>query len=55
MVMDRAGDLYGNTGAGGLYGYGTAFELTPPAIRPGFLLFTKRMKCRVPHSFAVFE
>jgi uncharacterized repeat protein (TIGR03803 family) len=35
VVMDRAGDLYGNTAAGGLYGYGTAFELTPPAIRPG--------------------
>jgi uncharacterized repeat protein (TIGR03803 family) len=34
VVMDRAGDLYGNTGAGGLYGYGTAFELTPPAARP---------------------
>jgi uncharacterized repeat protein (TIGR03803 family) len=34
VVMDRAGDLYGNTTAGGLYGYGTAFELTPPAIRP---------------------
>ena len=35
VVMDRAGDLYGNTAAGGLYGYGAAFELTPPAIRPG--------------------
>jgi uncharacterized repeat protein (TIGR03803 family) len=34
VVMDRAGDLYGNTEGGGLYGYGTAFELTPPAIRP---------------------
>jgi uncharacterized repeat protein (TIGR03803 family) len=35
LVMDRARDLYGITGAGGLYGYGTAYELTPPAIRPG--------------------
>jgi uncharacterized repeat protein (TIGR03803 family) len=35
VVMDRAGDLYGNTAAGGLYSYGTAFELTPPATRPG--------------------
>ncbi len=35
VVMDRAGDLYGNTQAGGRYGYGTAYELTPPAIRSG--------------------
>ena len=34
VVMDRGGDLYGNTQAGGLYSYGTAYELTPPAIRP---------------------
>jgi hypothetical protein len=34
VVLDRVGDLYGNTGAGGVYGYGTAFELTPPAFRP---------------------
>ncbi len=35
VVMDKVGDLYGNTQAGGRYGYGTAYELTPPAIRPG--------------------
>ena len=34
VVMDRAGDLYGTTEEGGLYYYGAAFELTPPAIRP---------------------
>jgi len=35
VVMDRAGDLYGTTESGGLYHEGTAYELTPPAIRPG--------------------
>jgi uncharacterized repeat protein (TIGR03803 family) len=34
VVMDKGGDLYGNTQAGGRYGYGTAYELTPPAARP---------------------
>jgi uncharacterized repeat protein (TIGR03803 family) len=35
VVMDRAGDLYGTTTLGGLYGKGVAFQLTPPAVRPG--------------------
>lgn len=29
LVFDTAGDLYGTTFAGGVYGYGTVFELTP--------------------------
>lgn len=29
VVMDKAGDLYGVTQAGGFYGYGSIFELTP--------------------------
>ena len=29
LVMDTAGNLYGTTFAGGEYGYGTVFELTP--------------------------
>jgi len=28
LVMDKLGNLYGTTGAGGAYGYGTVFELT---------------------------
>jgi uncharacterized repeat protein (TIGR03803 family) len=31
IVFDSAGNLYGTTFAGGLYGYGTVFELTPEA------------------------
>ena len=34
LVMDRAGDLYGATGDGGIYYHGIAFELTPPNVRP---------------------
>ena len=30
-VFDKAGNLYGNTVYGGLYGIGTVFELSPPA------------------------
>jgi uncharacterized repeat protein (TIGR03803 family) len=31
LIMDAAGNLYGTTYGGGLYGYGTVFALTPPA------------------------
>ncbi len=31
LIFDDAGNLYGTTGAGGTYGYGTVFELTPAA------------------------
>jgi len=31
LVMDAAGNLYGTTWAGGVYGYGTVFELSPHA------------------------
>jgi uncharacterized repeat protein (TIGR03803 family) len=27
LIMDKAGDLYGNTSQGGVYGYGTVFKL----------------------------
>ncbi len=29
LTLDSAGNLYGTTQAGGLYGYGTVFELSP--------------------------
>jgi uncharacterized repeat protein (TIGR03803 family) len=29
LIVDASGNLYGTTYAGGVYGYGTAFELTP--------------------------
>jgi uncharacterized repeat protein (TIGR03803 family) len=31
LIFDSAGNLYGTTSAGGTYGYGTAFELSPKA------------------------
>lgn len=33
LLLDKQGNLYGSTGGGGLYGYGTAFELTPKSNR----------------------
>jgi uncharacterized repeat protein (TIGR03803 family) len=35
LIMDTTGKLYGTTGAGGVYGGGTVFALTPPAINGG--------------------
>ncbi len=29
LAFDQAGDIYGTTSEGGMYGYGTTFELTP--------------------------
>ncbi len=29
LVMDKEGNLYGTTGGGGYYGYGTVFKMTP--------------------------
>ena len=29
LIFDKAGNLYGTTGSGGLYGHGTVFELSP--------------------------
>jgi uncharacterized repeat protein (TIGR03803 family) len=29
LILDTAGNLYGTTGAGGAYGQGTVFELSP--------------------------
>ena len=44
VVMDRAGNLYGTTSSGGPNnGYGTAFELTPPA--PGQSGWKKTILC----------
>ncbi len=34
LVLDAAGNLYGTTSAGGMYGSGTTFELSPPSA-PG--------------------
>lgn len=31
LVFDTKGNLYGTTSSGGAYGYGTVFELSPPA------------------------
>jgi len=32
LVRDSAGNLYGTSQNGGLYGFGTVFELSPPAV-----------------------
>ena len=29
LLLDTTGNLYGNTGLGGTYAYGTVFEITP--------------------------
>jgi uncharacterized repeat protein (TIGR03803 family) len=34
LVLDGAGNIYGATGGGGTYGYGTAFELTHASASP---------------------
>jgi uncharacterized repeat protein (TIGR03803 family) len=43
VVIDRAGNLYGVTQAGGFYGYGTVYELTPSS--------DGTYKERIIHSF----
>jgi uncharacterized repeat protein (TIGR03803 family) len=35
LVFDRAGNLYGTTEIGGMYGQGTVFQLTPPTSQGG--------------------
>jgi uncharacterized repeat protein (TIGR03803 family) len=35
LVFDTQGNLYGITSSGGVYGYGAAFELSPPAVAGG--------------------
>jgi uncharacterized repeat protein (TIGR03803 family) len=35
LLEDSAGNLYGTTRAGGTYGVGTVFELSPPAVSGG--------------------
>ena len=35
LLLDKKGNLYGTTASGGAYGYGTVFELTPPATQGG--------------------
>jgi len=35
LTFDAAGNLYGTTAGGGLNGYGTAFELSPPLLPGG--------------------
>jgi uncharacterized repeat protein (TIGR03803 family) len=29
LTLDQQGNLYGTAGTGGIYGYGTVFEITP--------------------------
>lgn len=35
LVFDKTGALYGTTGSGGKYGYGTVFKLSPPSQQGG--------------------
>lgn len=48
LVADSAGNLYGTTSSGGLYGSGTAFEVSPPAVKGG------RWTQAVLYSFAAY-
>jgi len=41
VVLDKSGNVYGVTAAGGEYGYGTVYQLTPPTYTQTIL-----------HSFA---
>ena len=43
VVIDKAGNLYGVTQAGGFYGYGSVYELTPSS--------DGSYKERIIHSF----
>ncbi|HXM43049.1 MAG TPA: choice-of-anchor tandem repeat GloVer-containing protein [Bryobacteraceae bacterium] len=49
VTIGRGGALYGTTGSGGAYGYGTVFELAPPASPTGAWTET------VLHSFGAGE
>jgi uncharacterized repeat protein (TIGR03803 family) len=49
LIADRAGNLYGTTWAGGVYGWGTVFELSPP--RPGHSGWTETLL----HSFEKYS
>jgi uncharacterized repeat protein (TIGR03803 family) len=31
VILDRTGNVYGTTGAGGQFGKGTVYKLAPPA------------------------
>jgi uncharacterized repeat protein (TIGR03803 family) len=62
LVMDRLGNLYGTTSAGGLANQGSAFELSPPAIQGG--VWTESILCDfaresnvggVPESPLIFD
>ncbi len=46
MLLDRAGDLYGETSYGGAAGFGVVFEVSPPTVSGGTWTET------VLHSFA---
>jgi uncharacterized repeat protein (TIGR03803 family) len=35
LLMDKKGNLYGTTTGGGKYGYGTVFQMSPPAEKNG--------------------
>jgi uncharacterized repeat protein (TIGR03803 family) len=49
VVMDKSGNLFDTTSAGGAYGYGTVFELSPPST--GQTTWTES----ILHSFADFQ
>ena len=57
LVLDKLGNLYGTTSAGGLYNLGTVFKLTPSATGTETILwnFGNRLDGVVPVCDLIFD
>jgi uncharacterized repeat protein (TIGR03803 family) len=58
VVFDQAGNLYGTTGSGGNYGYGTVFELTPSGsgwTKKTLYSFQSRYDGASPYGALIFD
>jgi uncharacterized repeat protein (TIGR03803 family) len=56
LTMDHAGNLYGTTNFGGLYGYGTVFEIRPASQSEKVLYsFSGRPDGEYPYAGVIFD
>jgi uncharacterized repeat protein (TIGR03803 family) len=59
LIFDASGNLYGTTGGGGAFGYGTVFRLTPGAsggwTEKVLYSFTGGDDGAIPHSDLIFD
>jgi len=56
LTMDHAGNLYGTTNFGGLYGYGTVFEIKPASQSEKILYsFSGRPDGEYPYAGVIFD